>query len=221
MSARATRQNPPHPLGQNFTQPHVARAIVDWASRGLPAPASVLEPSAGTGVFVRAIIDHWPSALVRTIEPDVQLTQDYPPEVLRYNGTLEEYQRCGPPVFDLAIGNPPYSLRGSDGKYYSTWEGHVELARSVAQDVVFLLRVNVLGGVERALSFWKRNPPAGIGVVVPRPSFQANGATDATEYAAFVWSDRWTGTDLHIHAPRPKKAAALSHVGYIDPEVTP
>lgn len=74
------------------------------------------------------------------------------------------------------IGNPPYDRA----------QEHVEALREVATvGVAFLLRLPFLGGarrVELISDLWACWP------VTPRPSFTANGRTEAIEYGVFVWA---------------------------------
>ena len=52
--------------------------------------------------------------------------------------------------------------------------------------LIFLLRLALLETQGRRL-FWAAHPPARVAVCVPRPSFTADGHTDATAYAIYQW----------------------------------
>ncbi len=219
MSARFQAGSAPDGLGQNFTKPHVARAVVQWVAQSIPAPARILEPSAGRGAFMVAAREAWPAAKQVGIELDEALAPTLRANV-RESDSLFWGSFFAPAVsdlgrFDLVIGNPPYSVdTGRENRrglpvMQSVWEEHLAHARTLAPTVVFLLRLSVLGGKERAAEFWPAHPLSALGVITPRPSFTDNDKTDAAEYAAFVWSDVWEGPGFgHISAPRPAKRKA-------------
>jgi hypothetical protein len=71
-----------------------------------------------------------------------------------------------------------------------------------------LLRLPWLGSQKRAQ--WQRENPSNIHVLPKRPSFTADGKTDATEYAWFIWSSDVGGhwSILHIDPADSKKRAA-------------
>ena len=90
----------------------------------LPDGARILEPSAGTGALVRAILDRTPTASVCAIESDTdraaelaawaeQLTPcgpSGPPPVTVHAGTFESYAQAHPlERFDAVIMNPPWA----------------------------------------------------------------------------------------------------------------
>lgn len=208
MSARFRQDSTPDGLGQNFTSPHVALAVARWVGRNIPTPKTILEPSAGRGAFLTAAREVWPSASQTAIEVDPVLAETLAVRFLHTHVLCADFLELDLKAqsYDLVIGNPPYSIdtgrRGKKGKpiMRSVWEEHVVHARRLAPTVVMILRVNCLGGVERSEAFWPENPISALGVLTPRPSFQDNGKTDATEYAAFVWSDVWTGASIeHIN----------------------
>lgn len=221
MSARFQAGSAPDGLGQNFTKPHVARAIANFVADGIPKPSRILEPSAGRGAFMVAAREAWPEASLTGVEFDHGLGNALRASVREKDtllwGSFFDSLPHDLGSFDLVIGNPPYSVdsgrRNAKGQpiMTSVWESHLEHARRFAPTVVFLLRLSVLGGKERASDFWLQNPISALGIITPRPSFTDDGKTDAAEYAAFVWSDVWHGPGIsHISAPRPPKARQKS-----------
>jgi hypothetical protein len=150
----------------------------------VPNPRYVVEPSAGTGAFVRAIRKTWPDADIIGIEAnplmrpalmaagtDATLIGDWP----TYAETLAE---ATAPV-DLILGNPPYRQA----------QEHIEAGlRWLAPGgrLAFLLRLNFLGSSAR-VDFWRRGELESVSTIAPRPSFTGDGKTDGTEYALFVW----------------------------------
>ncbi len=76
--------------------------------------------------------------------------------------------------FDVALGNPPFTLD----------EEFVEESMKLADTVVMLLRLNFIGSSGRC-AFMQKHPPD-VYVLPDRPSFDGRG-TDSIEYAWFVW----------------------------------
>lgn len=101
----------------------------------------------------------------------------------------------------LIISNPPFSL----------FEDFVRKGMDEVEDggyVIFLQRLNVVGGQDRQEQFWKHYKPKSIYTHVIRPNFQkglkvekiVNGVPklvplsgDSCEYAHFVWQKGWVG----------------------------
>jgi hypothetical protein len=76
--------------------------------------------------------------------------------------------------FEVALGNPPFSLA----------QEFVEESLRYADTVVMLLRLNFLASAGRC-SFMQNRAPD-VFVIPDRPSFDGQG-TDSIEYAWFVW----------------------------------
>lgn len=157
-----------------------ARLVEDgWVRRR----SLVLEPSAGTGAFVRAAARIFAPAYLHANEPFLTMDPDAVPE--KGKGTLtlqcfEELSKQHPDLgpYDSVIGNPPFSLA----------EEHIRIAHSmlaVGGVLAFVLRLNFLGSTKRA-GLWHDHPPDAIYTLEPRPSF-TGGGNDSTEYALFVW----------------------------------
>lgn len=128
-----------------------------------------LEPSAGDGAIVRAVGswagDRRPTWLTMDIRPDTSV--DVHCDFLSSGVNAFNF-------FDVCITNPPYNQA----------QAFVEAAMECSRVVVMLLRLNWLGGQERA-AFLRERPPS-VFVLPNRPSFDGRG-TDATEYGWFVW----------------------------------
>lgn len=146
----------------------------------------VLDPCAGNGVFGRSIRTFRPKATLHEIDvspqgPGIEMLDFFS------LGCTEGR------IFDVIIGNPPYSLA----------EQFIRHALSLAPEVHFLLRLNFLEGQKRR-AFWKEHPVSHVAVLSRRPSFTGKG-TDATAYAVFVWKPRLT---------RAAAPATLTHLDW-------
>ena len=176
------------PLDAYDTPAELARAICTLLrDRLLPAaPAGILEPSAGSGVFVRQAEAHWPSARVLGIDIKPRADGIKEADFLRplVCHALEEW--------DLILGNPPFRDA----------ELHVRRAlsmltapRAVAPRggrLAFLLPLSFLGGVGR-VALYREHPLRGLIPIAGRPSFTGAG-TGSQEYALYVWERDWRGT---------------------------
>lgn len=156
-----------------YTPDAVAVAIV----RGLRLLRGtvVLEPSAGGGAFVRALVEA--GAIVTTIDIDpaaAGLGQGHAAAVCDFL----RYRRR----HSWIVGNPPFNDA----------EAHVRHALSLADGgVAFLLRLAFLESTKRA-ALWREHPPARVDVLSRRPSF-TGGGTDSAAYAVFRWEAGHTG----------------------------
>lgn len=113
----------------------------------LPPGARVLEPSAGDGALVRAILSNDPDVHVVAVEPDNgradtldTITGEHPGRVTVYRGTLEQFAEyaasCRAPgmhdarhvamgqPFDAVIMNPPFG----DTTRAALWTEHIRVA---------------------------------------------------------------------------------------------
>lgn len=153
-----------------FTPVPLARAIVARLAEVLPAPSSVLEPSAGAGAFMDAAATSWPTARVAGVDIEPRRTS-----IARGNFLSTE---CAPAECALVLGNPPYIEA----------EAFVRRALDVVAPgghVAFLLRAGFLHGKKRGAWVQKH-----LRLYIPlaeRPSFTDDGRTDASEYSVFVW----------------------------------
>lgn len=79
------------------------------------------------------------------------------------------------------VTNPPFSLA----------KEFVTHAKSHADEVFMLLRLNFLGAKKRK-DWWKQHEPDAIFVLSDRPDFTGDGG-DACEYGWFYWGFRYKG----------------------------
>lgn len=83
--------------------------IEDWTS------GAVLEPSAGGGNLVRAVLAANKDVQVTAVEPNVSRLAALDDSLKRLqlvNGRLEDYLHDTPPEFDAIVANPPFALPG-------------------------------------------------------------------------------------------------------------
>jgi len=143
-----------------------------------------LEPCAGHGAIINRV-----EGLRRDVTwSAVEIEQKYEPRLNEYGcralhiGNFLDVTKAGHaygaslwPQFDVAITNPPYFFARQ----------FVQACLPIAKIVVMLLRINVLAGDKR--HEWLSQHMPDVYVLPNRPSFTADNATDATEYAWMVW----------------------------------
>ena len=183
---RATRR----PLDAYFTPEPLALACMSWLARdGFYRGGSVLEPSSGQGAFIKAARRHTADVYAVDIDPQHEkAAMDAGAKAF----LCADFERAllSMRVFDLVIGNPPFS-----GALPHT--EHALLLRSSFGAVAFLLRLAFLESKDRA-SFWRSNPASKVYVFSERPSF-TGGGTDSAAYGLFVWQRGWTRpTELEV-----------------------
>jgi hypothetical protein len=107
------------------TPPELADEIIECHTMiaELPAGARVLEPSAGDGALVRAILTHNLTLQVTAIEPSSTRTRALQgdPRVIVINTTIEQFSQTLPTRFDAVVMHPPFTLDGQP----TAWISHV------------------------------------------------------------------------------------------------
>ena len=142
----------------------------------------ILEPSAGGGAFVAALVQKSSQVVAIDLNPDAPALEMVGSAVCDFLEVLPP----NPP--DWIIGNPPY-FNALD---------HVKHAIDCSdRHVCFLLRLSFLES-KRRVDFWKRNPCRKVFVLAERPSFTGMG-TDSSAYGFFWWDILHRGpTELEI-----------------------
>lgn len=164
-------------------------------------PERILDPGAGNGVFGTLAKRRWPDAKIAGIETRVV------PKPVAYNSWLNlSFVGFEIPIeFDLVIGNPPYKFAEEAVRF--GWQ-HLRSGGYM----VYLLRLAFLEGQKRYAGLWREMPPDHVAVCANRPSFTgewrtngdgheqfvANGKTDATAYAFFVWQKHAIPLGEHV-----------------------
>ncbi len=184
------------------TDPALARACVEWVMRHccLCAPY-ILEPTAGTGPYVRAAREVFPDSVILAIDirPEVKglgsiaganysRTMDalaLPPETIR--------------SADLIITNPPFKLADALVRHF--WA-----SMKPGATLAFLLSVTFIASADRwegGEGLFKACPLRFMVPIVPRPQFlnvNAAGekASSPIEAALFVWTKYAEGQDPYF-----------------------
>jgi predicted RNA methylase len=159
-------------LSQWDTQPETARELVTWA--GVRPGDRVLEPSAGKGNVVRALMDAGASVTAIEIDRSRALLCG------ARAGCFLEYAAVTPfGAFSVVVGNPPYE-RNLD-------LGFVLAGLRLAPRVVFVLRLAFLEGKERYARLWSKYQLAGLRVCSERERFE--GDVDGTPKSAMAFFD--------------------------------
>lgn len=170
-------------LSQWWTPPELAARVAHLALDGTRFP-SVLEPAAGAGALIDAVLAARPLARVTALELDPawarHLTVAYAREPVR---VIEaDFLTTTLAPVDVVCMNPPYE-NGLDGAF-------LERAMELAPRVVALLRLNALVGQERHERVWSRIGRGWhldvVAYLARRPVFLAAGAATDGAKSDFV-----------------------------------
>jgi hypothetical protein len=145
----------------------------------------IVEPSAGSGAFVRAARVQWPHAYLVAVEPNAPAS---PLLECGANAVAARQWEDAASIVeddtDLILGNPPFLL----------WQAHAELALQrlvTGGHLCFLLRASALAGVKR-VAWLRESGLRWVWHIAPRPSF-TGGGTDGAEYAVLAWEKGYAG----------------------------
>jgi hypothetical protein len=197
------------------TPDELALAIVKRIKNLYPNPAQIIEPSAGSGAFVRAFKQEYPSKHITAVElrgeelDNLKAAGAHHVSIRAWEDWLPAEQ---PMSCVLVGGNFPFSLAAE----------HIKLGFDYLLPgswIFSLLKDNFLGSYERLGCFgspgdiWNHGQLKHIIPIVPRPSFKTTekASNDTNEYSVFIWEVDWTGpaTILFPHIlwkePRQRK----------------
>lgn len=179
--AEQLRRKPRMVLDDYPTPAWCVRRLVE-AAPSLQFCGRFLEPSAGSGAIIRACASAGVTAEWTAVELDsrhdmaLSTIEDVdifcPSEFLQWEADRLDYLADAP--FDLALGNPPFSLAIE----------FVQACLRISRQVCMLLRVGFLESDER--NAWIRLHVPDIYVLPNRPAFQ-HGKTDSCVYAWHWW----------------------------------
>lgn len=160
------------------------------ASVLVPYHCEVIEPSAGSGAFVKPLRNIWqlPELIAIDVNPDVKALNDAGADTVVKADWVEwvkTFKSEGP---TLVVGNPPYSLAQEHilaGLDYLLPGSHI----------CFLLKLDFLGGKEREKNLWRQGLLKYLIPIVGRPSFikGSKSTTDTHEYGLFIWEVGFSG----------------------------
>lgn len=154
-------------------------------------PRHVLEPTAGAGIWPLQMRKVWPQATIKAIELNPALAayaRNLGIDVENANILHAKH----PVKYDIIAGNPPFKL---------AQQVITHLREGCLADggiLAFHARLNFLGSVKR-YEWWRKSPPAVVFPFPDRPGYTADGATDGTEYAMFVWVQGYEGPTILHH----------------------
>ena len=165
-------------LDRYYTPDALALAVVDAMIEEIGAiPERVIEPSVGSGAFVRALRHRGHTGPIMGVDIDREaqgLGMVHVPLVGDWLGDL------GGTRADLIVGNPPYNAA----------EAHIRASLDRAPMVLMLLRLSILGSEGRAKLWWA-HPPRMMWTVVGRPSYTGDGKSDNVDALAVLWDRHW------------------------------
>lgn len=175
----------PKTLSQWFTPPELAIRLVEWAGRPMVG-ATVLEPSAGGGAIVDAVLDVFPAPQVTVCELDETHVGPLAARLTGLSVRVEccDYLRRPAPAerFAICVMNPPYE-DGLDGAF-------IAKAMDESDIIVALCRLNVVVSKTRYESVWSQIGSvwelAGLAFLVQRPSFLLAGRETDSPLSDFV-----------------------------------
>lgn len=148
----------------------------------------VIEPSAGTGAFIRAAKKVWPDVPAAGVDINPEMKQHLYAAGADgvHIGDWCEAVSLGLAPGTLILGNPPFSLA----------QKHIaasNLALTKGDFNAMLLRMSFMGSRER-VPFWSQFPARYLIPLVPRPKFIPGKSGDNAEYGVFIWQAGYTGT---------------------------
>lgn len=153
---------------------HLRRTRPAW----LDKVTSVLEPGSGPGTFCEAS-----RAFLPNLKESPTGVEMVPPEHIYSGHTLVKRNFLDWKTkkhWDLIPTNPPFTFANDFIKRSVSLLTPTGLC-------MFLMRVGVVGGLERMEMWQKEVNLVELCVVAPRPGFTYNGETDASEYAYFIF----------------------------------
>lgn len=173
---------------QWLTDPRLARELVGLASsllddaRRRRYAVRVLEPSAGRGNLVRAVLERCPHAGVVAVDVDPRWRADLESvDPMRVRVEIVDYLERPAPArrYDLAVTNPPFD----DGEEAD----HLAKLLDEAERIAALLPARSLHGRARYERIWRRFDPANPARdwwirqrvnLISRPKFGPGGGSD-------------------------------------------
>lgn len=186
-------------------------------------PSRFLEPTCGSGTWFPGFRTHWPTAHVKGIEMNPELSQysrnqgyDVDTDDILNVRLRQQYE--------VVAGNPPFSLLDKIVPHL------IDEAIPEGGVLAMHARTNWLEGRERLHKIHRRYKTSIMMPFAARPGYTADGATDATGYAMFVWVKGYDGptiqehidnTDIQVRwngTPTRKKNGVIVKEAVLDPK---
>lgn len=169
------------------TQPQLTQRITETIDSKFKFKNSksttIIDLGCGTGNFLDACKKTWSNAKIIGIEKNLELAKEA--HRRGHDIIISDAINEAVNIDDaIVIGNPPYNQAD---QFILKWLPHCRL-------IIFLLRLNFLGGKKRYDNLWSKYPASYIWVLPRRPSFTPDGRTDSIEYAIFVWERNHSGS---------------------------
>jgi len=143
-----------------------------------PIPNSVLEPGAGKGAFVRQLRQSYPHVSITAVDIE---PYDWP----EANQSIhDDFMTTQLGRYDLAIGNPPFSLAMP----------FINRCLGCSRTTVLLLRQGFLSSAKRN-RFFRMHAPSDVFIMPNRPCFDGQN-TDSADYCFACWGRAGEGTRL-------------------------
>jgi predicted RNA methylase len=185
-------------LSQWHTGAELARNLVLWsrlciARGGYSMPRSVVEPSAGGGMILRAICEQYSRADICAVEIDPEWSRVCDLELNKHRRLMREIGRepflvsiCNDwleterRTFGLAVMNPPYE-GGQDRE-------HLRVALDRCDHVVALVRLNMLAGKNAWLELRGYERLNRIAIMAGRPKFNGTEGGAKSDFCALYFA---------------------------------
>ncbi len=169
----------------------LADAICNRLATLYEAPLYIVEPSAGSGNFVRAAHRAWPTVPIFSIDLRAECEADCLSAGAAYftsgdwPSLLVTWGLSDP---GLILGNPPFSC--AEQHILSVLTGTPK-----GTVVAFLLKMNFFGGKDRTKTLWSHRQLKYLIPIVGRPSFKKTelASNDTNEYGIFIWETAFEG----------------------------
>lgn len=148
-------------------------------------PNLIFDPGAGAGAWGTVARSIWPKSTIVGYE----LRKVQKPIAYNYWYTGDFLLESEHNIFDLVIGNPPYSYA----------EQFVKAGYQLLDDggyMVYLLRMGFLEGQTRLRRLYRKYAPKKVVVCSNRPSFIESGQTTSEAFGYFVWQKGYTGPTM-------------------------
>lgn len=170
------------PLDRYYTPKIIAKQGIDLVLPhlvGNKQVKSILEPSAGRGVFLPLLRKSYKKATITALDLDPERGPWRNADIsIRATNFLT--WKAPKTKYDLIIGNPPFKPA----------EDFVIKCKEIAKYTLFILRSGFLNSKRRWHSIYRKYPPSVIAFLPSRPSFTRDGNVDRYDYCWVGWNTR-------------------------------